>query len=192
MTLASAVVADVDAFLADLARWTSEARVDEAARLRTRERWLRQQAVEEARFAGVALDLAERGGPVVARTTTGASLHGRIVAVARDFCVLRHHGGTPTFLPLCAIATLRPEPGQRAPEAASARRGPVEASLTDVLAGLVGERPRVRIVVEGGGETVAGELRAVGADVATVRLDGEPRHTVYVHLGALRELTLLG
>ena len=185
-------MADVEAFLADLARWTADARVDEAARSRTRERWLRQQAVEDAHFAGVALDLAERGVGVVVRTTTGRSLHGRIVAVARDFCVVRPEGGTATFVALAAVASVRPDPAERATEASSARPAPVDASLADVLARLVGDRPRVRMVVEGGGEAVTGDLRAVGADVATVRLDGAPGTTVYVHLRALRELTLLG
>jgi hypothetical protein len=185
-------VADVDGFLADLARWTAAARVDDAVTSRTRERWLRQQAAEGARFAGVALDLAERGGGVVIRTGTGRTLHGRIVALARDFCVVRHDGGAATFVALAAVATLRPEPGSQAREAASERAGALDADLADVLAGLAGDRPRVRIVVEGGGEAITGELRAVGVDVASVRLDGEPPQTVYVQLGSLRELTLVG
>ena len=182
----------VEALLADLDRWAAESRVDEAAHSRMRERWLRQQAVEEARFAGVALDLAEWGGNVAIRTTTGTTLHGRIVAVARDFCVLRQQGGTPTFVALAGVAVLRPDPGHQLPEAASERSAPVDMGLAEALANLAADRPRVRIRVEGGGDAVAGELQAVGADVVTVRLDGEPRATIYVQLGALRELTLLG
>jgi len=191
-TLASIVVADVEAFLADLARWAADSRVDEAALSRMRERGLRQQAAEEASFAGVALDLAERGAGVVVRTTTGHRLQGSIVAVARDFCVVRPQGGGTTFLALAAVATLRPEPGQRLGEAASARLAPLDTTLAGVLSGLAGERPRVRIVMEGGGDAVTGELRAVGADVATVRVDGAPATTAYVRLGALRQLTVLG
>lgn len=185
-------MADVDALLADLARWTGDARVDEAVASRTRERWLRHQAAEEARFAGVALDLAERRSGVAVRTGAGRTLHGRIVAVAHDFCVLRHAGGAATFLPFSAIATLRPEPGTPAFEAASERGAALDARLADALAGLAADRPRVRLVVEGGGEAVTGELRAVGADVASVRLDGEPPATVYVQVSALRELTVVG
>ena len=183
---------DVDALLADLARWTADARTDDAARSRIRERWLRQQAEEDARFAGVVLDLAEAGVSVGLRLTSGRAVHGRIATVARDFCVLRHEGGTATFLAYAAIASMRPEPGYRAGQAASERAAPVDASLADVLVGLAGERPRVRLVVEGGAEGLAGELRSVGADVATLRLDGAHGGTVYVHLGAVREVTLLG
>jgi hypothetical protein len=184
-------VADVEAMLADLARWTGEDRADEAARSRMRERWLRRQAEEDARFAGVLLDLSEAGAGVAVRTAGGRTVHGHIVAVARDFCVVRH-AGMATFLSFAAVATVRPEPGFRAGDAASGRAAPVAASLGEVLAGLAGDRPRVRIVLEGGGEAVAGELRSVGADVVTLRLDGAADSPVYLPLATVRELTLLG
>lgn len=183
---------DVDGLLADLARWTADARTDDAARSRTRERWLRQQAEEDARFAGVALDLSEAGAGVALRLTSGRTLHGRIATVARDFCVVRHGSGTATLVSFAAIATVRPEPGYRAGQAMSERTAPVDATLAGVLAGLAGERPRVRVVTEGGGEALAGELRAVGADVATLRLDGAHGGTAYLRLGAVLEVTLLG
>ncbi len=183
---------DVEAFLADLARWTADSRAGDAARSRVRERWLRQQATEDALFTGVALDLAEGAVGVAVRTTTGRTLHGRIVAVASDFLVLSHDGGTTTFLALAALATLRPESGQRAGDAASNRSGPVDTVLSEVVTALAGDRPRVRVVVEGGGEAVAGELRAASGDVATLRLDGQPPATIYLRLASVRELTLLG
>ncbi len=181
----------VDALLADLARWTADSRADEVAGSRSRERWLRQQAAEDARFAGVLVDLAERGVGVAVRTTAGHTVHGRIAAVARDFCVVRHDQGSATFLSFGAVATVRPEPGHRSGDADSARVSGSTLRLTDVLARLAPERPRVRIVVDGGGEALAGELRSVGADVATVRLDGDPPAIVYVHLEAVREVTLM-
>ena len=183
---------DVEAFLDDLARWTADVRAGEAARSRARERWLRQEASEEAVFTGVALDLAERGTGVTVGTTEGRTLHGHLIAVARDFLVLRHEGGTPTFLALTAVATLRPEAGYRAGDAASNRPSPNATSLCDVVSALAGDRPRVRVVMEGRSEPMAGELRAAGSDVATLRLDGEPGGTVYLRLTSLRELTLLG
>ena len=182
---------DVDAFLDDLARWTADTRTDEAARSRTRERWLRQQATEAARFTGVALDLAERGVAVAVGTTTARTLHGHIVAVARDFLVLRHDSGTSTFLALVAVATIRPEAGHRAGDAASDRTSPVDTVLADVFAALAADRPRVRVVVEGGGEVLAGELRAASGDVVTLRLDSEAAATIYLQLASVRELTLL-
>jgi hypothetical protein len=181
----------VDAFLDDLARWTADTRIDEAARSRTRERWLRQQATEDARFAGVALDLAERGVAVAVGTTSARTLQGLIVAVARDFLVLRHDGGTATFLALPAVATIRPEAGHPAGDAASDRTSPVDTVLADVFTALAADRPRVRVVVEGGGEALAGELRAASGDVVTLRLDGRRPATIYLQLASVRELTLL-
>lgn len=157
-----------------------------------RERWLRQQATEEARFAGVLLDLAEQAAGVAVRTTAGRTLQGRVVAVAGDFCAVRHDLGMATLLRFGAVAAVRPEPGHRAGDADSARVPPTGLSLADVLTRLAPERPRVRIVVEGGGEALAGELRSVGADVATLRPDGDPPAKVYVQLGCIREVTLLG
>jgi len=182
--------ADVDAFLDDLARWTADTRTDDAARSRTRERWLRQQATEGARFAGVALDLAERGVAVSVTTTTGRTFHGHIVGVAADFLVVRHDGGTSTFLALPALATIRPEAGSRAGDAASERTSPVDTVLADVVTALAADRPRVRVAV-GGGQALVGELRTAGGDVATLRLDADPPAIIYLHLASVRELTLL-
>lgn len=183
---------EVDALLADVARWTADARSEEAARSRARERWLRQQAEEDARFAGLALDLAERATALAVRTTSGRTLHGRFSAVARDFCVLHADGGTAVLLTFAAVAAVRPEPGARAGAAAGDRAAPLSLTLADLLAALAAERPRVRVVVEGGGEAVSGELWSVGADVATIRLEGDDRPVVYVRLEAVREVTLTG
>ncbi|MDP8991956.1 MAG: hypothetical protein M3N31_02715, partial [Actinomycetota bacterium] len=69
-------MSEVDALLAELARWGADVRAGDAARSRARERWLRRQASEDATFTGVALDLAEQGAGVAVRTTTGRTLHG--------------------------------------------------------------------------------------------------------------------
>ena len=54
-----------------LARWVAEAKVDEAARARARERWLQQQAIEETTFPSVVADLADRERPVLVHTSSG-------------------------------------------------------------------------------------------------------------------------
>lgn len=183
---------EVDALLVDLARWTGERRSTSAAQARVRERWLRQQALEDARFGGLLLDLSERAAMVVLRTTAGRSMRGRIVAVATDCCLVRHDGGLATLVRFEATASLRPEPGHRAVDADADRTGPVAATMADVLVGMAAERPRVRVGLTGLSDTVTGELRAVGADVVTIRLDGEPPSAIYLRLAAVGEVTLLG
>jgi hypothetical protein len=182
-------VDETDRLLADLARWSADRRADDAARSREGEGWLRRQAEEEARFTGVALDLAEQQDTVTVRTTVGRQHHGRVVAVAEDFLVVHTAGGAPVLLPYAAIAVLRPSPGATAPDASSARLPLLGTRLVQALAGMAADRPRVAVVVHGG-EATSGELRAVGTDVLTVRLDAGA--TVYVRADAVAEVTVFG
>lgn len=185
----------VDGLLADLARWTGDSRSDEAARSRTQERWLRQQAVEDARFAGLLLDLSERGVVVALGTTAGSVLRGRVAAVAADFVLITHlahpDGGHVSLVALGCLATVRPEPGRHQSEATADRAAPLTATLAEVLGGMAADRPRVRIVGAAAAGVVTGELRAVGADVVTLRLDGQPPPTLYLAVDALSHLTVL-
>lgn len=185
---------EVDRLLADMAVWLGEERVDHAAESRARGRWLRQQKLEEARFAGVALDFAERGIGVSLQTIGGRSHHGTIAAVGQDFVVVRA-AERVTLVALPAVASLRaaPGPGRVSPigDAMSDRAEAVSVSLAGILAGLAGDRPHVQIVAGGAGP-YAGELRAVGEDVVTLRLAGEPPTTIYVRLGSVTECSVFG
>src|SRR6266508_5927713 len=110
-----------DGLATALARWAADARVDEASAARARERWLLQQAEEEATTAGVLCDLAERAVPVVIETTVGRRHRATVGAVARDFVVLQGPGGPgvggvglggrEVLLAIGAVAAIRPEPG---------------------------------------------------------------------------------
>jgi hypothetical protein len=62
--------------------------------------------------------------------------------------------------------------------------------LGDALAAIAGDRPRVQVVAAR--ETLTGELRAVGADVVTLRIDGRPAGVVYVALSSISECSILG
>src|SRR3546814_9710109 len=76
-------------FTSRLDRWVAEARVDQAAQGRARERWLRTIAEEEATFAGVLADLAERASGVALSTTAGRRHRGSIGGLGADFVALR-------------------------------------------------------------------------------------------------------
>jgi hypothetical protein len=173
-----------DGLAAALARWAAEARVDEAGAARARERWLRQQAEEEATMAGVLCDLAERRVPVVVDTIVGSRHRGMVSAVAADFVVLRVER-RDVLVALDAVAVVRPEPGVAAP--VGDRPVDVGLRLTDALAYLVSERPRVLVLLRSG-ERVAGELRTIGRDVASIELDGPARAAAYVPVVAITEI----
>jgi len=187
---ASALVGPVGGGLdARLHRWASEARVDEAARRRAREWWLRRQAEEGATLVGVLADLLEAGTAVTVHTSSGRQHGGRVRALGADFVAV----GAPTGLVLVAldaVTSLRTPPGEppvvgdRSLDGAAS--GPL---LRDVAAGLAADRERVLLVTRDG-EAVAGVLRSVGQDVAVVRGGGEPPVTCYVALDAIAELVL--
>jgi hypothetical protein len=178
--------------LADLERWAAEARARDAVDARVRERWLRRQAEEEAAFAGLLLDLAERGVTAVLTTTGGRRHLGRIEAVGADFAALRTGADRTTLVALDAMAAVRvgAPKGPALGAAADTRPGrTVAVTMADVLAHAVARRPRVHL--HAGLSALAGELRSVGADVATVLCDGDPSGLAYVSLRSVSEISLL-
>jgi hypothetical protein len=167
----------------------ADARSTEAAAARARERWLRLQADESATFAGVLIDLAERGTPVVIHGRAGRRHRGAIAAVASDFCTLRTSGGRDVLLTFAGIASVRPD--SRSPGPIGDRALQAEIGIAEMLSLLAADRPRILIVTTADADGIAGELRSVGRDVVTVRLDGEPRAAAYVAISAIAEVSLV-
>lgn len=166
-----------------------EGRATERRVARVRERVLRQMAEEGAELMGTLVDLAERRSPVAVGTVAGRRHHGVVTGVGGDYLVLRADGDAEIFLRLDAITTVRPHPGERHDVASGERRHVSDELLIEVLGRVAGERGRVSLVTRAG-EVVAGELRAVGADVVSVRLDGGVAETCYVVASALSEALL--
>jgi hypothetical protein len=184
--LVGPVGGDLDA---RLHRWAAEARVDEAARRRAREWWLRRQAEEGATLAGVLVDLLEAGTGVTLHTCSGRGYRGRVRALGADFVAVGAPVGV-VMVALDAVTSLRTHPGE--PAVVGDRPvddGTPRPLLRDVAAGLAVDRERV-VLVTRDGEAVAGVLRSVGQDVAVLRGGGEPPVTCYVALDALTELVL--
>jgi hypothetical protein len=174
---------------ARLERWIADARSEDAAAARSRERWLRLQADESATFAGVLVDLGERGTPVVVHGRAGRRHRGTVAAVAADFCALRTSGAHDVLLAFAGIGSVRPDPHQQGP--AGDRVVRAEIGLAEMLSVLAAERPRVLTFTITDSTGIAGELRSVGRDVVTLRLDGDPRATAYVAISAIAELSLV-
>jgi hypothetical protein len=201
--------------LAGVERWAAEARARDAVDARIRERWLRRQAEEEAAFAGLLLDLAERGATAVLTTTGGRRHVGRIEAVGADFAAVRTGADRTTLVALDTVAAVRigaaprsERPRQRGVggrggeggpgtpgepalgPAADARSGrSLAVTMADVLAHAVARRPRLHL--HAGAAAFAGELRSVGADVVTLLSDGDPSGLAYVSLTSVSEISLL-
>lgn len=169
-------------------RWAADARVDEAARLRARERWLGCQAQEEGSLAGVLADVAERGAPVALHVRGARRHRGEVRALGSDFVAVRS-ADADVIVALAAVTSVRTLPGEASTIGDRSIATPL--SLVDVLAGLAAERAAVSLVLAGGDDAVAGALRSVGQDVVAVRLAGAAV-TAYVPVGAIVEVVVGG
>ena len=174
--------------LAGLAGWIAEGRVDAAAAERARQRWLERQAAEESTLTGVLIDLAERARPVAVRTMAGHTARGLVVALGADFAVVREDRLGDVVIPLSAVVTVRPGPGDR--PAVGDRPTTLEIMLAEALVELAADRPAVLVAVAG--EEIRGELRSAGIDVIALALDTARRDVVNVAIGAIDHLVLLG
>jgi hypothetical protein len=174
-------------FAQRLDAWVADARIDAAAEQRSRERWLRSAAEQDATFAGVLLDLAERGGSVSVQAGTGRRHHGVIGVIGADFFALRTPAGREVLLARRSVAQVRADPLE---VATGERSVTTDLCLADVLSQLAADRARVVLVTHGAEGIAAGELRRVGIDVATVRTEGDPPGMVYVPIDSISEVGL--
>ena len=169
------------------ARLVGDARSADAVSARVRERHLRDAAGADATVLGIALDLAEEGAEVVVSTDVGRSVAGRITMVAADAIAVGS-----TLVALGAVVAIRRPPGRAPVESPSGQRPAPRSSSFAVLVGeLASDRPRVAIAARGEAALLTGELRSAGADVVTIRLDGEPACIAYVSLASVSLLTVL-
>jgi hypothetical protein len=187
----TAIVAGLlgDGLAARIDRWAADARVDEAARRRARERWLRHQAQEEGSLAGVLADVAERGAPVALHVRGGRRHRGKVLALGSDFVALRS-ADADVIVALAAVTSLRTLPGEEL--TIGDRSIATSLCLVDVLAGMAAERAGVLLVLADGDDAVTGALRSVGQDVVGVRLAGAAAVTAYVPVGAIVEVVADG
>ena len=161
--------------------------MDDAARRRSRERWLRQQAEEETSLRGLLVDLAERGTPVAVNMRGGRRHCGIVRAVGADFVALAI-GAADVIVALAAVTSVRTRPGEMPPLG----HRPVTTSLrlAEVLTGLAAERGRALVTMSDAGDAVAGEVRSVGQDVVVLRTSSQPPATAYVPLDAVGDIVL--
>ena len=187
----AAPIADLlgDGLAARIDRWVADARVDEAARLRARERWLRHQAEEEGSLAGVLADVAERGASVALHVRGGRRHRGEVAALGSDFVALGS-AGADVIVALTAVTSVRTLPGEAS--TIGDRSVATTHRLVDVLAGLAAERATVLLVLTDGDDAVAGALRSVGQDVVGMRVAGGAAVTAYVPIGAIVEVVVDG
>lgn len=180
-----ATAARADRALAD---WLDEVRTDSARDRRRREHWLRRQAADDASLTGVLVDLAEQGH-LVRITTTGGGRHlGRVRGAGAEVVVLES-GRQRVVVAADAVVTVQAAPGEQMVTSPVGHRvGDDPTTLGDLLSHAVGEPEEVTLVTRSG-QSLVGELVAVGRDVVMLRPD---RRTpvVYARLDSLSEVLL--
>jgi hypothetical protein len=161
-------------------RWLGEARTEEAARSRARFGALRASAAEDATVIGVLADLAERRAPVLVTTTHGRRHRVEVRAVGPDAAGFAAGPDEWLVVRLACIASVRLVAGDPVDGEGSMT---TTASFGRILARAAGPGDRLRIALAG--EVVVGEVVAISAEVASLRLDSTD--VTYVNLAAVEE-----
>jgi len=166
----------------------AELRVDDAARSRSRRSSLAGQALEEATLRGVLVDLGERGAALRLELVDGRGLVGQVHHLGADVATVHGADGQERLVALAAVVSATPQSDEHV--VTGDRVVVSDLTLAEALGWLAGDRPRVHLHAAGG-SIVAGELRSVGVDVATVLLEGRPRRPAYVALRSVTDVLLL-
>jgi hypothetical protein len=177
-----------DGDLNDLDAWAAGARAQDAAAARVRQRWLRQQAVEQADFVSLLVELRECVTPATVTTSGGRSHRGRITAVGRDCLMLVTTRGRTVVVAASAVLAVRPD--EERPAALTVdTRPPGTESMAELVRRAAVDRPRVIVHAFGAAEPLVGELQACGLDVATLLLAGEQPEVAYLRLASVSEMS---
>lgn len=148
---------------------------------RSRSRWLRQSAEEEATLAAIVAGLMESAADVLVTTRTGFACRGRIAALGPDVVVVTSVSPVLPVVVMRADAITSVRSTSRGPRAAAGPHGNVrDLMFAEVLAGLAADRCDVVVHVDGEDGGLGGQLLSAGTNVMTVRLPGPD--ATYVHV----------
>lgn len=157
----------------------------EAVEARARRHERLAAAAEVASWLGTLRDLAEQGARVAVTTRGRRVVAGWLVGLSTDRLVLATATGETCHVRVAAVRMVRPEPGPPAPVATGDRAAPAEVTVEDVLDAAAEAGDDVVLHVRDVADPVRGALVGLGEDVATLRLDGPRRQTVYLPLAAI-------
>ena len=174
---------------ADLTRLVDETRGDDAARDRSRQRWLRQQALSDARLDDVLQASAEQHHNVTLRLVSGSAYTGTVDQLGKDFCAVTTAAGH-ALVRLSAIAVVLPDPSLAAVPPSGGPVSRAHLNFIEALGEYAEDRPPVMLGLLGAPERVRGTLVAVGGDVATLEIN-ERASLAYVSLGSVTDASFL-
>jgi hypothetical protein len=178
----------IDALISAFNRWSGDDQLRRRAAERSRERWLRQQALDGITLSGILVDLAERGAKV-ALQTTNRLLRGRLIGTGQDLAVLEDQR-CATIVNLAALVSVDTlgTPSSHGTPLLGHRTPVLPLRFTDALVTLAAEILPVRLHLPG--EDVLGDLMAAGEDVVVLRLSSSSRRYRYVNLTRVEACSL--
>ena len=179
----------IDALIGAFSRWSGDEQLRHRVAERSRERWLRQQALDATTLSGVLVDLAERGATVGLQTANHL-LRGRLVGTGPDLAVVEDGQHCTTMVNLAALVSVD-VPGTLSTNGSPllGHRSPLlPLSFADALATLAAEILPVRLHLAG--EDLLGDLVAAGEDVLVLRLSSSSRRHRYVNLSRVEACSL--
>lgn len=172
----------------DLDAWAAGARAQEAAAARARQRWLRQQAIEQADFVSLLVELRERAAPTTVTTAGGRTHRGRIAIVGRDCVLLITSRGRTVVVAASAVLAVRAD-DDRSVTLTVDTRAPGTESMAELVRRAAVDRPHVTVHAVGAAEPFVGELQACGLDVVALLLTGDPPVPAYLRLASVSEMS---
>jgi hypothetical protein len=172
----------------ELDAWAAGARAQDAAAARARQRWLRQQAVEQADFMSLLVELRERAAPTTVTTSGGRTHRGRIALVGRDCVMLTTSRGRNVVVAASAVLAVRAD-DDRSVTLTVDTRTPGTESMAELVRRAAVDRPHVTVHAVGAAEPFVGELQACGLDVVALLLAGDPPVPAYLRLASVSEMS---
>lgn len=165
----------------------ADARVDDAARSRSRRAWITQQVEGEVTLVGFLANLAGTSQEISVTLTGGTELRGTIRAVGADVMATHTTAGV-ALIPLSAVLAIRADDAAiGVPTAPNRVR---DRNLGEVLADAAADRREVQVITSDGARNT-GQLRAVGVDVVTLRVGESGNRAMVIAQAAVVACILL-
>ncbi len=155
-------------------------------------RWQAQIEEESATWEGTLLDFAEAQAHLSLATFRGAQIVGRLVGVGTGVLVIQRSGAPDLWLRTASVASVASVSPRTGRQTTRGSREVTPVSMQDLLFQASATRPSLTLIVAGQANPLNGVLLSCGADVCTVKTDGELRRTVLVHIPAIEEAVVYG
>lgn len=199
-------VPDDDRLQATVLSWADAERARRAVSTRTAKAVHESLAVDEGRFEGLLLDLAEANTPVRVQCASGRFYSGVILSIGVDHIVLNRNPWDAVesqglsssvliridwLMSVSVAEPSRPRRTSRSPLTPSSRTIQRDApTMWEVISNAAVDDREITAVLRGNNDPLRASLIACGADVATLRTSTQEVELIYVPATHLMEVVV--